>query len=141
MRKVDPRDTKRAESWMLYKDAPMPMVTIMKTLDITGLLALKERGFRLNMLLCYCIGRAAEQIEEFRLLPVGHELMEYDNLGVSVIVVNDRGGLSSCDLPVMSSLEEFRRVYDELTVQVRRTCTDHELPERMMIGTSALVRY
>lgn len=32
MREVDPRTTNRAESYELYIDAPMPMVTIFKTL-------------------------------------------------------------------------------------------------------------
>ena len=37
MREVDPMTTPRAKSWQLYKDAPMPMVTIFKTLDVSPL--------------------------------------------------------------------------------------------------------
>ena len=55
MREVNPMDTDRAVSWQLYIDAPMPMVTIFKTLHITNLLCLKEKGYKLNMLLCFCI--------------------------------------------------------------------------------------
>lgn len=33
MREVNPMDTDRAVSWQLYIDAPMPMVTIFKTLQ------------------------------------------------------------------------------------------------------------
>ena len=38
MREVNPMDTDRAVSWQLYIDAPMPMVTIFKTLNITNLM-------------------------------------------------------------------------------------------------------
>ena len=38
MREVNPMDTDRAKSWQLYIDAPMPMVTIFKTLDISNLI-------------------------------------------------------------------------------------------------------
>jgi len=141
MREVDPRETPRAASWALYHNAPMPMVTLFKTLDITPLLRLKGRGYRLNMLLCWCVAQAAEATPAFRLLPVGEKLVQYDGIGVSVIVANDQGGLNSCDLPYLAELEAFSRAYDELTGRVRRDCVDHELPDRMMVGTSSLVRY
>lgn len=83
MREVNPMDTDRAVSWQLYIDAPMPMVTIFKTLHITNLLRLKEKGYKLNMLLCFCIMQAARQTKEFRLLPVGKKMMEYDKIGVN----------------------------------------------------------
>lgn len=38
MREVDPLMTKRWRSWELYHQAPMPMVTIFQTLDITKLM-------------------------------------------------------------------------------------------------------
>ena len=40
-------------------DAPNPMVTFFKTLDVTPLVRLsRRRGYKFNMLLCWCIGRA-----------------------------------------------------------------------------------
>jgi len=133
--------TPRAASWALYHRAPMPMVTLFKTLDITPLMGMKARGYKLNMLLCWCVAQAAEATPEFHLLPVGEKLIQYDRTGVSVIVANDNGGLNSCDLPCLADLEDFNRTYLELTGQVRRNCVDHELPDRMMVGTSSLVRY
>lgn len=58
MREVDPMTTPRAKSWQLYKDAPMPMVTIFKTLDVSPLVRLKESGYRFNMLMCFCTAQA-----------------------------------------------------------------------------------
>lgn len=141
MREVNPMDTNRAVSWQFYIDAPMPMVTIFKTLHITNLLRLKEKGYKLNMLLCFCIMQAARLVKEFFMLPVGKKMMEYDKIGVNVIVANEKGGINSCDIPMADKLEEFNQLYVQLTERVRRTCTDHEITDHMMIGTSSLVKY
>ena len=141
MREVNPMDTNRAVSWQFYIDAPMPMVTIFKTLDITNLMRVKAAGYKLNMLLCFCIMQAARQTKEFFMLPVGKKMMEYDKIGVNVIVANEKGGINSCDIPMADKLEEFNQLYVQLTERVRRTCTDHEITDHMMIGTSSLVKY
>lgn len=141
MREVNPMDTDRAKSWQLYIDAPMPMVTIFKTLDISNLLEQKKTEYKLNMLLCYCICLAANDTKEFYLLPVGKKLMKYEKIGINVIVANRDGGINSCDLPFYADLEEFSRSYLELTQKVRETCEDHEIEDHMIIGTSSLVKY
>ena len=141
MREVNPMDTNRAVSWQFYIDAPMPMVTIFKTLDITNLMRVKAAGYKLNMLLCFCIMQAARLVKEFFMLPVGKKMMEYDKIGVNVIVANEKGGINSCDIPMTDKLEEFNQLYVQLTEQVRRACTDHEITDHMMIGTSSLVKY
>lgn len=141
MREVDPKDTDRAKSWQLYIDAPMPMVTIFKTLDISNLIKLKNMEYQLNMLLCYCICRAANDMKEFHLLPVGKKMMEYDKIGVNVIVANEKDGINSCDIPYLADLEDFRQTYRELTKQVRQTCTDYEIEDHMIVGTSSLIKY
>ena len=72
MREINPKETGRAAAFALWMQAPMPMVTIFKTLDVTRLLRISRRhGLKSNMLLCWCIGRAAASMEEFYLLPVG----------------------------------------------------------------------
>lgn len=141
MREVNPMDTDRAKSWQLYIDAPMPMVTIFKTLDISNLMRQEKAGYKLNMLLCYCICLAANDTKEFQLLPVGKKMMEYEKIGVNVIVANRDRGINSCDIPGFSDLQEFNQTYLELTQKVRETCEDYEIEDHMIIGTSSLVKY
>lgn len=141
MREVNPMDTDRAKSWQLYIDAPMPMVTIFKTLDISNLMRQEKAGYKLNMLLCYCICLAANDTKEFQLLPVGKKMMEYEKIGVNVIVANRDGGINSSDIPGFSDLQEFNQTYLELTQKVRETCEDYEIEDHMIIGTSSLVKY
>lgn len=141
MREVDPKETSRALSYQYYIDAPMPMVTIFKSLDVTKLARLAKKGYKFNMLMCYCIGLAASRIPEFKLLPVDKKMMEYDSIGVDVIVANKQGGLNSCDIPFSTELDKFNQSYLSLTEAVYEKCEDHELTDSMIVGTSSLVKY
>lgn len=137
---VDPGATSRAEAFALWMDAPNPMVTFFKTLDVTPLVRLSQRkGLKFNMLLCWCIGSAASRVKEFYLLPVGKELLRYDTLAVNTIVKNRLGEVSSCDVPYSEDLARFNSDYLRLTKQVTESCENHDLTESMVIGTSAII--
>ena len=137
---VDPGATTRAEAFALWMDAPNPMVTFFKTLDVTPLVRLSRRkGLKFNMLLCWCIGSAASRVKEFYLLPVEKELLRYDTLAVNTIVKNRLGEVSSCDVPYSDDLSRFNSDYLRLTRQVSESCENHDLTESMVIGTSAII--
>lgn len=142
MTEINPQQSKRAEAYALWLHAPMPMVTFFKTLNVTRLLRYSRRkGLKFNMLMCWCIGKAASGIEEFYTLPVGEKLIRYDRLAVNTIVLNRENGISSCDIPFSSDLAQFNRDYLALTAQVRERCQNHDLEDSMVIGTSALAQY
>ena len=140
-REIDPKGTTRAAAYALWMNAPNPMVTFLKTLDVTNLVRLcRRRHLKFNMLLDYCIGRAAAPIQEFYTLPAGERLMCYDALAVNTIVKNRGGGLSSCDIRFSDDLEAFNREYLEYTSQTAALCQDRDLSaDCMVIGTSAIV--
>ncbi len=91
------------------------------------------------MLLCWCIGKAASQIEEFYLLPVKDKLFEYDEFAINVIVKNKRGGINSCDIPYNDNLETFNNDYKILTQKTADSCESIFKEDSMIIGTSAMV--
>ena len=137
---IDPKGTTRAEAYKLWMDAPNPMVTFFKTLDVTPLVRLSRRQeLKFNMLLCWCIGRAACGIREFYTLPVGRELLQYDSIAVNTIVKNRIGEVSSCDVPFSDSLTQFSADYLRLTRQAAERCENHDLTDSMVIGTSAII--
>ncbi len=137
---VDPKSTARAEAYMLWMNAPNPMVTFFKTLDVTPLVKLcRRRGLIFNMLLCYCIGKAASEVGEFYMLPVDRELLKYDSIAVNTIVRNRQGGVSSCDVPFSGGLEQFNADYLRLTRRCAESSENHDLTDSMVIGTSAIV--
>ena len=99
MKEVNPQETTRAYAFEMWLKAPNPMVTFIKTLDITRLVKVsRRRRLKFNMLLDWCIGKAAASVKEFYLLPVGDKLIQYDSIAVNTIVKNKTGEVSSCDI-------------------------------------------
>lgn len=141
MREIDPKETSRAAAFELWMKAPMPMITLIKTLDVTNLVRFsRRRGMKLNMLMCWCIGKAAAQLPEFFLLPVGEKLIEYDHLALNTVVTTKDGGINTCDVPFSPDLSQFNASYLALTKRVSDTCEAYDLEEGyMVIGTSAMV--
>ena len=143
MKDINPKDTTRAYAFEMWMQAPNPMVTFFKTLDVSRMVRIsRQKGLKFNMLMCYCIGRAATQVKEFYMLPMGGKLMKFDTIAVNTIVANSAGEVSSCDLPFSDDLAQFGSDYLRLTKQVADSCVDHDLSsESMVVGTSALAQY
>ena len=141
MKEINPKETTRAYAFEMWTKAPMPMVTFFKTLDVSRLIKVsRSKGLKFNMLMCWCIGKAAASIEEFYVLPVAGRLVRYDTIAVNTIVANKTGEVSSCDIPFSNDLAVFNTDYLRLTSQVAETCENHDLADSMVIGTSALAQ-
>ena len=136
---VNPRETSRAQAFSMWMQSPQPMVTIMKTFDVSRLRKVSRKtGIKFNILLCWCIGKAASQVEEFYLLPKDGKLYRYDKLAINVIVPNIQGGISMCDVPFSEDLQQFSSDYLKLTDKVAKICENTSLEDCMVVGTSAL---
>lgn len=140
-KEIHPQNTTRALAYELWMKAPNPMVTFFKTLDITNLIKIsKKRNMKFNMLLNYCIGKAAVGIKEFYMLPVGEKFIQYDTIAVNTIVKNKNEEINSCDILYVDNLEIYNKQYLEFTSQVAKTCQDRDLSnDSMVIGTSAII--
>lgn len=142
MQEINPKETTRACAFEMWMKAPMPMVTLIKTLDVSRLRRIGRRhSLKFNMLMCWCVGKAASRIKEFYMLPVDGKLMRYDTLAVNTIVANRDGEVSSCDIPFSEDISKFNADYLRLTRQVAETCENHDIIDSMVIGTSALAQY
>ena len=140
-KEIDPKSTTRARAFEFWMHAPNPMVTFFKSLNVTRLVRLsKKSGLKFNMLMGYCIGKAATSVKEFYMLPVNGKLMQYDSIAVNTIVKNAEGEVSSCDIPYSEDLTTFNRDYLKYTKIVAESCQDWDLSENsMVIGTSAII--
>jgi len=140
-KEINPKDTTRAFAYEFWMKAPNPMVTFFKTLDVTNIVRIsKRKKLKFNMLLDYCIGKAAVGVKEFYILPVGEKLIQYDSIAVNTIVKNKEGEVSSCDILFNDDLNQFNREYLEYTAKTAETCQDRDLSDdSMVIGTSAIV--
>lgn len=142
MREVDPKTTNRAKAFDMWMRSPMPMVTMTKAFDITHLRRVaRRRGVKLNMLMCYAIGRAASDFSEFYLLPVEDKLMQFDRLAVNTIVKTETGGINTCDIPFSKDIHQFSDDYTKLTAEASKGSEELNLgDDYMVIGTSALTK-
>jgi len=140
-KEIQPKDTSRAMAYEFWMKAPNTMVTFFKTLDVTNLIKVnKRKNIKFNMLLDYCIGKAAVSIKEFYILPVGDKLMQYDTIAVNTIVKNKDGEVSSCDILYVEDLDTYNKEYLKYTSQVAESCQDRDLStDSMVIGTSAII--
>ena len=65
-KEINPKESSRATAYELWMKARDPMVTFFKTLDVTDLLTVsKNMKLKFNMLLCYCITKAAVSMRSF----------------------------------------------------------------------------
>jgi len=138
---INPEETKRAFAFEMWLNAPMPMVTLVKTMDVSRLARLSRKsGVKFNTLMCWCIGKAATETEELYLLPEGGQLFRYDRIAINVVVRNRKGGINSCDIPYSADLQQFTRDYLELTTKVAEECQSSFLDGYMIVGTSAMIQ-
>ena len=138
---INPEETKRAFAFEMWLNAPMPMVTLVKTMDVSRLVRLSRKsGVKFNTLMCWCIGKAATETEELYLLPEDGKLFRYDQIAINVVVRNRKGGINSCDIPFNSDLQQFNHDYLELTTKVAEECQSSFLDGYMIVGTSAMIQ-
>lgn len=140
-KEIQPEDTTRAAAYSLWLKAPNPMVTFFKTLDVTNLIRVsKRKHMKFNMLMDYCIGKAAVSVKEFYILPVGDKLMKYETIAVNTIVKNKNGEVNSCDILYSEDLNEYNGRYLKNTSVCAENCKDIDLSDdSMVIGTSAII--
>ena len=139
-REINPQETSRADAFSLWMSSPMPMVTLVKTFNVSKIVKYSKRhDMSFNMLLCWCIGKAASKMEEFYLLPENGKLYQYDKLAVNVIVNNKKGGINSCDIPFCEDIKEFQDKYSVLTQSASDSCESRFVNDAMVVGTSAMI--
>lgn len=140
MNEINPKDTSRARAFEKWINAPQPMVTLIKTFNIKNLLNISRNSdLKINMLLCYCIGKAAKRIDEFFLLPKEEKLFTFDKLAINLVVKCSDGEIRYCDVPFCEDLKEFNKGYLDNTKIVFESNNDFLLEnDYMIIGTSTI---
>ena len=138
---INPQESNRADAFRMWMSSPMPMVTLVKTFDVSRLVKVSRKsGMKFTMLMSWCICRAASGIEEFYTLPKDGKLYRFDRLAVNAIVQNCKGALNFCDIPYSEDLQQFNSDYLRLTAQSASGCTTISLEDHMLIGTSAVLQ-
>lgn len=136
---INPQESNRAEAFNMWMSSPVPMVTLVKTFDVSRLVKVsKKSSLKFNVLMSWCIGKAASSIKEFHILPEQDKLFQFDELAINIVVQNVKGGINLCDVPFADNIEQFNANYLELTSKAASSCQSTALEDYMIIGTSAL---
>lgn len=138
--KLDPLKTKRAAAWKCYRDCPVQTVLILKKIDITNLVKLSKK-FKLNMLLCYCLCKSANNIEEFHYRLIDNQLYKFDNMCVNMVIKGKDGLIYLCDVPFDDNFENFCKNYYEYVGKCHEENKNLSLNNVASISTSNLSSY
>ena len=138
---INPQETTRATAFELWMSSPMPMVTLVKTLDVSHMIKYCRRNhLSFNMMMCWCIGKAASQIPEFFSLPQDDKMYRFSRLAIGPVVANSEGGINYCDIPYSDSIQQFSADYRSICSKAAAMCENICLDKEMMvIGTSAMI--
>lgn len=138
--KMSPEQTERVQAFHDWIKAPMPMVSLIKTFEISRLVqACRKKKLKLNAALCWCIGKAASKEKLFYDLPFADHILRFDQLAISVVVKTESGSITTCDIPFTDDFSLFYQEYVSRTKEAARTGILQDLSsEYMVIGTSAL---
>jgi len=110
---ITPQEAGRKFAYDSWIENTMPMVTVVSTLDVTRVVRYsKRKKMKLNMLMCYCILKAAYPIREFFYFLDGKQMVYAERLTIQTILNTKQGGLGFCDIPYCETLEEFSKYYD-----------------------------
>ena len=136
---INPSETSRAKAFEYWMKSPMPMVTVVKTFDVTNLCRVsKRKGMKFNMLLLWCIGKAASKVDEFLTLPEGDKLFRYDHLALNTIFNDKNGALCFCDIPYTDDLQRFNNDYISISKSAIESCKNILDEGAAIVGTSAV---
>lgn len=143
VKEIDPKDTSREKAFDFWKHSPTPMVTVSKTLDVSHLVnSSRKHKYRFNMLMCWCISRAASMMEQFYAFPHREALLFSDSLAVRTVVKTLEGSLYHCDIPLCYSIDLFNHEYMMLTRHVQNTCKPYDISDSYaIVSTVAFPEY
>ena len=124
---------------LVLKGVSGEVVVLVKRLNVSRLVReQRSRKRPFNMLMCWCIGRAAKRGAMFSSSANSGCPPCSGALAVSVSVRNIRGGTNRCDIPFDNDLRWFGKDYEELTRKSREECCDVTTEEPVTVVTDAL---
>ena len=119
-RVIDMEQDPRREQYAYFRTFANPYVGLTVNVDITGLLARKEKGESLFLMMLYAISRAANSVPELRRRIRGDQVVEYDWCSPSHTEALDNGAYCYCILTADKPLAEFLPYAREAQARVKQ---------------------
>ncbi|MFC2079225.1 CatA-like O-acetyltransferase [Candidatus Bipolaricaulota bacterium] len=108
-RVIEQKDWPRREQFQLFRDFGLPYFSITADVDITAYRTALPKGGRFTIGLVFALATAANAVPEFRQRIRGDDVIEFDTVHPSIIVLNDDDAFRFCAFPFAESFAEFAK--------------------------------
>ena len=130
---------KRKEHFEYFSSLAYPYVGVTVNVDITELLSkIKEKRLPFFLTVCYCVGRAANAVPEFRQRIQDGQIVEYDHCRTSHTVALDDGTYCYCNLESDMGFADYIPYAVREQEKAKEEATIHEEDNLDMIFISTL---
>ena len=130
---------KRKEHFEYFSSLACPYVGVTVNVDITELLSkIKEKRLPFFLTVCYCVGRAANAVPEFRQRIQDGQIVEYDHCRTSHTVALDDGTYCYCNLESDMGFADYIPYAVREQEKAKEEATIHEEDNLDMIFISTL---
>ena len=118
-----------------------PAVCVTGNFDITNIYRLKSKHC-FNTLMCYCITKAAQKIDEFHYsIDENNQLYYYQDVKTNFAVTGNDGELYWADCKYCDGFEEFEKEYEKGRDYCFKNCEYYKADTGALISTSAVVNF
>ena len=130
---------KRKARFEYFSSLAYPYVGVTVNVDITELLSkIKEKRLPFFLTVCYCVGRAANAVPEFRQRIQDGQIVEYDHCRTSHTVALDDGTYCYCNLESDMGFADYIPYAVREQEKAKEEATIHEEDNLDMIFISTL---
>lgn len=108
-RVIDQAGWPRREQFELFKSFGFPYFSLTADVDVTNYRQALPKGGRFTIGLVYALAVAANAVPEFRQRIRGDDVIEFDIVHPSIIVLDDQDAFRFCAFPFAHDFEEFSK--------------------------------
>ena len=109
----------RREQFELFRTFGSPYFSITADVDITAYRCALPKGGRFTIGLVYALAAAANAVPQFRQRIRGSDVIEFDTVHPSIIVLNEEEAFRFCCLPFAEEFSEFAQAAPELMARAK----------------------
>ena len=129
-RVIDQASWSRREQFELFKNFGFPYFSITADVDITAYREALPKGGRFTIGLVYALAAAANAVPQFRQRIRGDDVIEFDVVHPSIIVLNEDEAFRFCAFPFAHGFVEFSKDAPERIERARAAPTMFNLPDQ-----------
>lgn len=143
-RYIDMEAYKRKEHFEYFKSLAYPYVGVTVNVDITEFLEMvRAKGLPFFLAVCYCAGRAANRVLEFRQRIKDNRIIEFENCRTSHTVALEDGTYCYCDLKNDMEFQQYipYAVHEQEKAKREATIQEDEALDKFFISTVPWISY